>query len=758
MSRIAVRSTIMILWILSGFLLAGCVSESIESQRSTPTIFSQSIIEATPTADGGGSGRIVFSSYREGESEIFTMGVDGSGMTRITEDTARLNQPTWSPDGSHIAYVRREWPTNMEIYVMKADGSDQIRLTHNFQSYDIEPDWFPDGSQIAFASTQYGDLDIFTIDLDRFQQNRLTENQGVDSSPDWSPDGQQIVYRSERDENNEIFIMNTDGSDKRNLTDNPASDTDPAWSPDGSLIAFVSDREGFEDIYVMNYDGSNPIRLTKSLAKDTYPAWSPDGEMIAFYSDRSGNFEIYVMNTDGSNQVPITDHGDFDGFHDCEPQPSAIQITSIQPQHSVNAEIITWLQQKAILIPNMSSMVYDDLLPLKGVFEEARFVALGEAAHGTGESIRLKLLLVEFLINELDFNKIIFAIDWETANLLNEYIHNNAGAEDPADILATLDDASWSTNEMSDLFQMLHFYGNLDDQTSRSITIAGYNNLTPDFPMDQVIDFLARVDPDAAEVAEERYNCFRKYEPNWFMYSGISYDQKIQCNDDLYSVYEDLINRQDEYETVSTPAELSFALLSAQLVVHFEYPNRATEGGILVETSNIRNAAESIHWLAEEDGRENKTILWMDNIAISDVDSFSPEFPVSLGHYLKKFYGEEILTIGFAFNSGEVNARTFGMGSPILPQEVYPSPEGSFEWVAHNLGWPAFLLDLRGIDLNHPGAVWLDQPLYLHGVGEYYHKDDPEAYLFQFHLPTAFDAIIYIDEVTPSHLLPSPEE
>jgi Tol biopolymer transport system component/erythromycin esterase-like protein len=747
----------MILWILSGFLLAGCVADSIESQSSTPPIFSQSVSAATPTVDGGGSGRIVFSSYREGESEIFTMGVDGSDMTRLTEDTARLNQPTWSPDGSHIAYVRREWPTNFEIYVMKADGSGQIRLTHNFHSFDIEPDWSPNSSQIAFASSQYEDLDIFTIELNSFQQTRLTENQGVDSSPDWSPDGKHIVYRSERDKNNEIFIMNSDGSGKRNLTDNPASDTDPAWSPDGSLVAFVSDREGFEDIYVMNSDGSHPIRLTNSLAKDTYPTWSPDGKLIAFYSDRTGNFEIYVMDMDGSNQIPITDHGDFDGFPDWEPRPSAIQITSIQPQHSVNPEIITWLQQKAVLIPNVSNPVYDDLLPLKGVFEETRFVALGEAAHGAGESIRLKLALVEFLITELEFNRIIFAIDWGTANLLNDYLHI-ACVDDPAEILVTLDGASWSTEEMSDLFQMLHFYGNMNDQTSRSITIAGYHNLTPDLPMDQVVEFLELVDPIAAQVAEERYNCFRKYQPNWFMYSGISHDQKIQCSNDLYSVYEELINHQAEYETISIAEELSVAILSAQLVVHFEDPHRASEGGILVETSNIRNAAESIRWLAEEDGHESKTILWTDNIAIADVDASSSGFPVSIGHYLKKFYGEEILTIGFAFNSGEVNARTFGMGSPILPQEVWPSPEGSFGWIAHNLAWPAFLFDLRGIDLSHPDAVWLDQPLYLHSVGEYYHEDDPEAYLFQFHLPTAFDAIIYIDEVTPTHLLPPSDE
>jgi Tol biopolymer transport system component/erythromycin esterase-like protein len=749
----------MVLWILSGFLLAGCVPESIESQRSTPTIFSQSVIEATPTVEGGGSGRIIFSSYREGESEIFTMGMDGSGMIRLTEDTARLNQPTWSPDGSHIAYVRREWPTNLEIYVMKADGSDQIRLTHDFHSFDIEPDWSPDGSQIAFASSQYGYLDIFSIDLDTHQQTRLTDNLGIDSSPDWSPDGEQIVYRSERDENNEIFIMNADGSGKRNLTDHVASDTDPAWSPDGSKIAFVSDREGFEDIYLMNSDGSDSVRLTKSMAKDTYPAWSPDGKLIAFYSDRSGNFEIYVMKADGSNQIPVTDHGDFDGFPDWEPQPSDLQTVFIQPPYSINPEIIDWLRHNAFLISRITPRAFsNDLLPLKDIFEEAHIVALGEATHGTSESILLKFRLVKFLITELDFNKIIFAIDWETANLLNDFLHN-AGVDDPTEILATLDDANWSTEEMTYFFNMLHSYPNVLGQTWPSVSVSGYHNITPNLPMDLVIEFLEWVDPEAAEVAEERYNCFRKYQPNWFMYSNISRDQMIQCSDNLLSVYEDLLDHQDEYISISTPEEVSFAILSGQLVAHLEEPYRIEEL-YFDEASRIRNTAESIQWLIEQGGEDDKVILWVDNFAIADYDdtSFSVGFYASLGDHLKKLYGEELVTSGFAFYAGEVNARSFEFGTPIMVHQVPPPPESSFEWIAHHLGWPAFLLDLREIDLNQPGAVWLDQPLYLHGIGEYYHEDDPESYLFQFHLPTAFDAIIYIDKVTPSHLLPSPEE
>jgi erythromycin esterase-like protein len=64
------------------------------------------------------------------------------------------------------------------------------------------------------------------------------------------------------------------------------------------------------------------------------------------------------------------------------------------------------------------------------------------------------------------------------------------------------------------------------------------------------------------------------------------------------------------------------------------------------------------------------------------------------------------------------------------------------------------LLDLRGIDLDDPGAAWLDQPLYMRCIGEYYDPASPEDYLCEYHLPTAFDAIIFVDEVTPTRVCP----
>ena len=80
----------------------------------------------------------------------------------------------------------------------------------------------------------------------------------------------------------EIYVMNTDGSNQQRLTYNSVDDANPTWSPDGTKIAFVTNRDGNYEIYVMNADGSNPQRRTYNTASDGSPAWSHDGTRIAF--------------------------------------------------------------------------------------------------------------------------------------------------------------------------------------------------------------------------------------------------------------------------------------------------------------------------------------------------------------------------------------------------------------------------------------------------------------------------------------------
>src|SRR5512136_1094762 len=119
--------------------------------------------------------------------------------------------------------------------------------------------------------------------------------------------GGRIVFASKRDENYEIYVMNADGTDQQRLTNNPSEDGRPAWSPDCSQIAFVSDRSGHFDLYLMDADGSDVRRLT-TKREHGYPAWSPDGLQLAFSWYNPGS-DVYVMNVDGTNPKQLTQKG-----------------------------------------------------------------------------------------------------------------------------------------------------------------------------------------------------------------------------------------------------------------------------------------------------------------------------------------------------------------------------------------------------------------------------------------------------------------
>ena len=253
-------------------------------------------------------GRIIFSSFRDNSDlEIYVMDADGSNQTRLTNRRGVDRHGSWSPDGKKIAFFSLR-DVNSEIYVMNADGSSETNITRTAAT-EQDPSWSPVGDKIAFTSWRRGEgWEIYVIDADGSNRRRLTfDNDSPDQSPAWSSDGSKIVFASKRDGNWEIYSMDADGSNQTRITNNSGDDTNPAWSPAGRKIAFASKRDRNWEIYVMDADGSNQVRLTAHRSMDRHPVWSPDGGKIAFTSGRGGDkiFKIYVMNADGSNQAAI---------------------------------------------------------------------------------------------------------------------------------------------------------------------------------------------------------------------------------------------------------------------------------------------------------------------------------------------------------------------------------------------------------------------------------------------------------------------
>jgi Tol biopolymer transport system component len=266
----------------------------------------------------GANGPIVFESRRDGNSEIYTMGIDGSAPTRLTANPAMDFLPAWSPDGSKIAFTSNRGG-NFDIWVMNANGSSPVNLTAGSPGNDRYPAWSPDGSKISFMSTRdrNGNFEIYVMGADGSAPRRLTNTPDIEECcQDWKPDGSAIVFQTKRDGDFELYVVNPDGTGLRNLTQNhppggwpdwAGYDGTPGWSPDGRRIVFRSLRNQANDLYVMDVAAAPAAtRITFNGGGNRTPAYTPDGTKIVYVSSRNGDNDVWIMNANGSAQVNLS--------------------------------------------------------------------------------------------------------------------------------------------------------------------------------------------------------------------------------------------------------------------------------------------------------------------------------------------------------------------------------------------------------------------------------------------------------------------
>lgn len=202
--------------------------------------------------------------------------------------------PSLDPTGTQLAFTEHF----VRILTSRLDGSKQRVVFHPPRDSVWRPHWSKDGQWITSAvGATFGkpsdQSDIWKFRPDGSQAVNLTAGSAAnDGFPYFSPDSRQIVFRSGRDGNHELYLMNADGTNVQRLTFHEATDTMPAFSPDGKQVAFTSTRDGDHEIYTLDIgmDGKpgDLRRITFSPGFDTHPVYSPDGKWLVFTSQRGG--------------------------------------------------------------------------------------------------------------------------------------------------------------------------------------------------------------------------------------------------------------------------------------------------------------------------------------------------------------------------------------------------------------------------------------------------------------------------------------
>jgi len=257
---------------------------------------------------------IYFTSNRTGHKEIWIMDPDGKNQRQITHFNSISVESSPSSDGSKVAFtsfVRG----NPGIFVFSVDPVRDLRFYNQGASVNSSPSFTPDGKQILYSSSAGGCCRIFIANLDGTGFRPISSLSSIDTEPKVNPKtGTDIVFTSGRSGPQQVYRMNMDGADVERLTDGTGDAGNPSWHPDGQKLAFAWTRGyaiGGWNIFIMDVASRSYLQLTHAEGKNEHPSWAPDGVHLVFASTRGGGsrYQIYTMLADGTQVQPLTTQG-----------------------------------------------------------------------------------------------------------------------------------------------------------------------------------------------------------------------------------------------------------------------------------------------------------------------------------------------------------------------------------------------------------------------------------------------------------------
>lgn len=282
----------------------------------------------------GLSGVLAFMSDRQApdnpqrRNHIFTLDLATGRVRQLTSGANHHDQhPKWSPDGTRLSFVSSRGG-NFDLYVMNADGTNVQRITDH-PANDFDPMWMPDGQSLVFSSERDSRSDLYRVWLTDRHVDRLTQHfVGRAIMPNVSPDGTSVAFAAQTLQRLnfwefQVHVLDL-GTGKTRALDNSGGACWPSWSPDGTRLANVLLSKEPSTLQIRNADGSNAREIATDAKRWAYyPDWSRDGRMIAFsvspQHHEGEDWDLAVINADGSGFRQLTTGPGNDRLPDWKP-------------------------------------------------------------------------------------------------------------------------------------------------------------------------------------------------------------------------------------------------------------------------------------------------------------------------------------------------------------------------------------------------------------------------------------------------------
>jgi erythromycin esterase-like protein len=396
---------------------------------------------------------------------------------------------------------------------------------------------------------------------------------------------------------------------------------------------------------------------------------------------------------------------------------------------------------------------YDPLLELIG---NARFVLIGEASHGTHEFYHERAQITQRLIEGKGFTAVAVEADWPDAYRANRYLHNankDAFAVEALADFRRFPTWMWRNTDVVEFLEWLRAHNDALPQRATKAGFYGLDLYSLRASMEAVLQYLDKVDPEAAKRARTRYACFDQFgedTQNYGFVAGLGLAKS--CEEDVVAQLIELQRRAGEYTRRNGRVdddELFYAEQNARLVKNAEeyYRSMFLED---VSSWNLRDRhmVETLDALVTHLNRQRanaKVVIWAHNSHLGDARAtqMGERGELNVGQLVRERYGCDAVLVGFTTHHGTVTAAS-DWGGPAERKRVRPALADSYEALFHDTEIGRFLLNLREEDKSTNG---LRKRKLERAIGVIYRPDtERQSHYFWARLADQFDAVLHFDE------------